>query len=174
MYLPYLRRNEVKGLFATILLFQIYYCSRTHSQLSQFVKEIQKSPFADNVRLVPLASRNIMCINESVKSLGGNALINERCLEMQKKSSKATNEDDTGDRDVKLQRKKRKAGGGRCPFYKQSTIENLRDQALLKVLDIEELVSHGKRLHACPYYSSRHATKDAQIIGNVLGFPSCT
>ena len=154
-----------------ILLFQIYYCSRTHSQLSQFVKEIQKSPFADNVRLVPLASRNIMCINESVKSLGGNALINERCLEMQQKSSKATIDDDTGDGDVKLKRKKRKGGGGRCQFYKQSTIENLRDQALLKVLDIEELVSHGKKLGGCPYYASRHATKDAQIIGNVFGFP---
>ena len=115
-----------------------------------------------------------MCINESVKSLGGNALINERCLEMQQKSSKATIDDDTGDGDVKQKRKKRKGGGGRCPFYKQSTIENLRDQALLKVLDIEELVSHGKRLNACPYYASRHATKDAQIIGNFLGFPLCT
>ena len=84
--------------------------------------------------------------------------------------SGSSSNDDTGDRDVKLQRKKRKAGGGRCPFYKQSTIENLRDQALLKVLDIEELVSHGKKLGACPYYASRHATKDAQIIGNFFGF----
>ena len=111
-----------------------------------------------------------MCINESVKRLGGNALINERCLEMQQKSSKATNddEDDAGDKAVKLQRKKKKTGSGRCPFHKQSTIENLRDQALLKVLDIEELVSHGKRLNACPYYASRHATNDAQIIGIVF------
>ena len=150
------------------LMFQIYYCSRTHSQLSQFVKEIQKSPFSDNVRLVPLASRNIMCINESVKKLGGNALINERCLEMQQKSSKATNDDDAGDKAAKVQRRRKKTGSGRCPFHKQSTIENLRDQALLKVLDIEELVSHGKRLNACPYYASRHATNDAQIIGIVF------
>ena len=116
---------------------------------------------------MPLASRNIMCINESVKRLGGNALINERCLEMQQKSSKATNEDEDGDKASKVQRRK-KTGSGRCPFHKQSTIENLRDQALLKVLDIEELVSHGKRLNACPYYASRHATNDAQIIGIVF------
>ena len=118
-----------------------------------------------------LASRSIMCINESVKSLGGNALINERCLDMQQqKSSKSTKDDDAGDKAVKLQRRKKKTGSGRCPFHKQSTIENLRDQALLKVLDIEELVSHGKRLNACPYYASRHATKDAQIIGIVFHF----
>ena len=163
-------RNRVSHILRWV--FQIYYCSRTHSQLSQFVKEIQKSPFSDNVRLVPLASRAIMCINESVKALGGNALINERCLEMQQKSSsKAAVDDDADDKAVKLQRRKKKTGtGGRCPFHKQSTIETLRDQALLKVLDIEELVSHGKRLNACPYYASRHATKDAQIIGDVLYF----
>ncbi|RUS73450.1 hypothetical protein EGW08_018787, partial [Elysia chlorotica] len=36
---------------------KIYYCSRTHSQLSQFVREIMKSPFCDDVRVVSLGSR---------------------------------------------------------------------------------------------------------------------
>ncbi|MGH0139511.1 UNVERIFIED_CONTAM: hypothetical protein FKN15_040835 [Acipenser sinensis] len=38
---------------------KIYYCSRTHSQLSQFVHEVQKSPFGKDTRLVSLASRQV-------------------------------------------------------------------------------------------------------------------
>uniref|UniRef100_A0AC11DLD5 DEAD/H-box helicase 11 n=1 Tax=Ovis aries TaxID=9940 RepID=A0AC11DLD5_SHEEP len=36
---------------------KIYYCSRTHSQLAQFVHEVQKSPFGQDTRLVSLGSR---------------------------------------------------------------------------------------------------------------------
>lgn len=38
---------------------QIYYCSRTHSQLAQFVHEVQKSPFANDISLVTLGSRQV-------------------------------------------------------------------------------------------------------------------
>lgn len=67
---------------------RIFYCSRTHSQLAQFVKEIQKTEFAADIRLVSLASRSNMCINDSVLSLKNNSMINERCLELQKKKPK--------------------------------------------------------------------------------------
>lgn len=36
---------------------QIFFCSRTHSQLSQFVGELQRSPYSEEVSLVPIASR---------------------------------------------------------------------------------------------------------------------
>nr|KAF6373419.1 DEAD/H-box helicase 11 [Pipistrellus kuhlii] len=36
---------------------KIYYCSRTHSQLAQFVHEVQRSPFGKDTRLVSLGSR---------------------------------------------------------------------------------------------------------------------
>lgn len=39
--------------------FQIYYCSRTHSQLAQFIHEVQKSPFANDISLVTLGSRQV-------------------------------------------------------------------------------------------------------------------
>ncbi len=141
-------------------VFQIYFCSRTHSQLSQFVKEVQKTKFAEDIRLVSLASRANMCINESVKKLQGSSLINEKCLELQKKKSKTTAKDENS-RPVKRQRNK---SGSSCPFYKSAAINDLRDQALLEVQDIEQLVNTGLEMKACPYYASRKAVEDAQVV----------
>ncbi|KAG8232334.1 hypothetical protein J437_LFUL012924, partial [Ladona fulva] len=56
---------------------KIIYCSRTHSQLSQFVNEVKSSPYANSIRLVSLASRQSLCINPSVNRLKSQALINE-------------------------------------------------------------------------------------------------
>ena len=64
---------------------QIFYCSRTHSQLAQFVREVQKSPFNDSTRVVSLGSRQNLCINDDVKRLKNINKINDRCLELQKK-----------------------------------------------------------------------------------------
>lgn len=68
-------------LYTTLQTFdcnvQIIVCSRTHSQLSQFVHEVERSPYSD-VRLVPLASRQNYCINPAVRKLKSLALINER------------------------------------------------------------------------------------------------
>lgn len=41
------------------LCSQIYYCSRTHSQLAQFVHEVQKSPFGKDISVVTLGSRQV-------------------------------------------------------------------------------------------------------------------
>ena len=38
---------------------QVFYCSRTHSQLSQFISELQRTSFADTVASVALASRKV-------------------------------------------------------------------------------------------------------------------
>uniref|UniRef100_A0A8D2LEI1 DEAD/H-box helicase 11 n=1 Tax=Varanus komodoensis TaxID=61221 RepID=A0A8D2LEI1_VARKO len=70
--------------FISVSLSQIYYCSRTHSQLAQFVHEVQKSPFGQETRLVSLGSRQNLCVNEDVRRLGAVQLLNDRCLEMQK------------------------------------------------------------------------------------------
>ena len=69
-----------------LIFFQIFYCSRTHSQLTQFVREVQKSPFSGSTRVVSLGSRQNLCINEDVKSLKNINRINDRCLELQKKN----------------------------------------------------------------------------------------
>lgn len=63
---------------------QIYYCSRTHSQLTQFVNELRKTVYAEDVKCVSLGSRKNLCINEEVRKLKNINRINERCLDMQK------------------------------------------------------------------------------------------
>lgn len=45
---------------------KIYFCSRTHSQLSQFMKELRKTKFASELKVVCLGSRKNLCINEGM------------------------------------------------------------------------------------------------------------
>ncbi|RLW01730.1 hypothetical protein DV515_00007729 [Chloebia gouldiae] len=136
---------------------KIYYCSRTHSQLSQFVHEVQKSPFGKNIRLVSLGSRQNLCVNEEVRRLGALQLINDRCMEMQKnKHEKKSNEENEG--------KKRRMSRAICPFYSFEQMQFLRDEVLVEVKDIEQLVSLGRETKACPYYGSRFAIPAAQLV----------
>jgi chromosome transmission fidelity protein 1 len=64
---------------------KIYYASRTHSQLSQFVHEVGKTIYAKDIYEVSLASRKNMCINKQVRELNNVNKINEACLDLQKK-----------------------------------------------------------------------------------------
>ena len=63
-------------------LTQILICSRTHSQLAQFVQEFQRTSHALDTRVVILSSRQNYCVNESVRKLKNIALINERCCDL--------------------------------------------------------------------------------------------
>lgn len=82
-----------------------------------------------------------------------------RCLDMQKKESKPTSRDEDG-RTIKRQKQK----NCKCPFYKQTLIEDLSNLALSDIQDVEDLVGQGKSIKACPYYASRKASEDAQIV----------
>ncbi|XP_069338153.1 putative ATP-dependent DNA helicase DDX11-like protein 8 isoform X1 [Eulemur rufifrons] len=137
---------------------KIYYCSRTHSQLSQFVHEVQKSPFGKDVRLVSLGSRQNLCVNEDVRSLGSVQLINDRCVDMQR--SKHEKRDEAEEEKPKRRRQKRAS----CPFYNHEQMHLLRDEILAEVKDIEQLVAVGNKARACPYYGSRFAIPAAQLV----------
>ena len=139
---------------------RIFFCSRTHSQLSQFVREIKKSPFGSDISVVSLASRAVLCVNPAVKKLQSQSAINEKCLDLGRKKSKVTALDD----DDRPTKKTKTGSGGGCPYNKQSRTAVLRDQAILSIHDIEDLVTTGTKHQSCPYYASRSALSMAQMV----------
>uniref|UniRef100_A0A673G4N8 ATP-dependent DNA helicase DDX11 n=1 Tax=Sinocyclocheilus rhinocerous TaxID=307959 RepID=A0A673G4N8_9TELE len=138
---------------------KIYYCSRTHSQLAQFVHEVQKSPYGAAVRLVNLGSRQNLCINPEVIRLGNVQMMNDRCLEMQK--NKHEKQEKASDSETKRRRGVAKAT---CPFLGFESLMAMRDEVLVKVRDVEQLLQHGRETHTCPYYSTRMAIPAAQVV----------
>nr|XP_045380616.1 ATP-dependent DNA helicase DDX11 [Camelus bactrianus] len=140
---------------------KIYYCSRTHSQLAQFVHEVQKSPFGKDTRLVCLGSRQSLCVNEEVRGLGSVQLINDRCAEMQR--SRRERNGIPEEEEAAAERRRQRRQRATCPFYSHERLQLLRDEVLLEVKDIEQLVTLGREARACPYYGSRLAIPAAQV-----------
>ncbi|XP_015179971.1 PREDICTED: probable ATP-dependent RNA helicase DDX11 [Polistes dominula] len=132
---------------------KIYFCSRTHSQLSQFVKELKRSPYSENVAVVTLASRQNYCINKSIKKLKHINLINEQCLQLQKK--KITRKEEKHIKKLKVTNS--------CPFLSGNQ-ESLMAELLSEIHDIEEIVQKGEELNTCPYYTVRKSIQDGQLI----------
>ncbi|KAK0648307.1 DNA repair helicase [Cercophora newfieldiana] len=143
---------------------KIFYTSRTHSQLTQFISELRRpvfppsvpsdtvtskregeEPTTETIKQVPLSSRQKLCINPSVSRLGSLSAINDRCTELQQSKTK-----------------------DRCAFM--PTDENLkqthqfRDAVFATLPDIEDMHQIGKGLQVCPYYASRTAIPGAEVI----------
>lgn len=142
---------------------KIYFCSRTHSQLSQFVNELKridlpaaipavqeeikkKDKLHEELKHLSLGARKNLCINSKVSSLKSTTAINERCLELQ---------------DAKTPKEKK------CPFVpnkeNEGTVLDFQHHALAKIRDIEDLGSLGKKLGVCPYYATRPAVKPSEV-----------
>ncbi|KAH5734280.1 hypothetical protein HBI17_203830 [Parastagonospora nodorum] len=141
---------------------KIFFCSRTHSQLTQFTSELGrvKMPPAitpddqdadvdrlvDDVKHLTLGSRKNLCINSKVSRLGNATAINERCVELQQATS----------------------AEGKCPHMpnkeSETLVNDFRDHALAKIRDIEDLGALGKKLGVCPYYASRPAIQHCEIV----------
>ncbi|KAH8351268.1 hypothetical protein KR084_003770 [Drosophila pseudotakahashii] len=134
---------------------QIFFCSRTHSQLTQIVAELRKTPHGQSVRCISLGSRQQLCGNPQVRSLRQVGLMNERCLEMASQK---------GQPNPSKKSRLTSGAGGKCQFMAPSLVESLRDLALTEPMDIEELASEGVACGACSYYASRSALEQAQLI----------
>jgi chromosome transmission fidelity protein 1 len=77
---------------------QIIYCSRTHSQLAQFVHEVNRTIYRDRVRVVAMGSRANLCVHPHVRALGSALRINDRCLDLlQQKDKTKKNDGKDGD-----------------------------------------------------------------------------
>ncbi|XP_065834484.1 ATP-dependent DNA helicase DDX11-like [Oscarella lobularis] len=137
---------------------KIYYCSRTHSQLTQFVGEIRRSPYASSIRVVVLGSRQTLCINDAVRSLGSVSLMNEKCIDL--RTSTAVAKTTTTD---KAKRKKSTAPP-KCPYYQRDRIDVVSNGILSTIQDIEETARSGRLERGCPYYGSRRAQPFAHLV----------
>ncbi|KZW01490.1 DNA repair helicase, partial [Exidia glandulosa HHB12029] len=122
---------------------KIYFASRTHTQLSQLRVELLKTPKGNLKRVVPLASRKNLCINDDLKRSGVD--IDEGCRAML-----------TGDK------------GKRCSYLpppdEASRMLDFRDHILASPKDIEDLVALGQEMKTCPYFGSRRAVAQAEIV----------
>jgi chromosome transmission fidelity protein 1 len=142
---------------------KIFFCSRTHSQLTQFTSELGRvtmppaftpddndmadvDNLVEDVKHLTLGSRKNLCINSKVSRLGNATAINERCVELQQATSAET----------------------KCPHMpnkeNESLVTDFRDHALAKIRDIEDLGALGKKLGVCPYYASRPAIQHCEIV----------
>ncbi|KAF8461097.1 helicase C-terminal domain-containing protein, partial [Kalaharituber pfeilii] len=141
-----------------ILKKYVFYCSRTHSQLTQFVHELKRikvppafplevNEIQEEVKHVPLGSRKNLCINPKVQKLSSITAINERCLELQQSG---------------------KSQEPKCRFLPdqddQVVVREFRDYTLAQIRDIEELGNLGKKIGVCPYYASRATIKPSEIV----------
>ena len=148
------------SLIRIILTSQIFYCSRTHSQLTQFINELRRPKFPptiwdestkdtdiEDLKHLTLGSRKNLCINPSVNKLNSLTAINERCSELQQSST---------------------AKEHKCAFLpnkeNQPLVNTFRDHALASIRDIEDMGALGKEIGICPYYASRAAIKPAEIV----------
>ncbi|KUJ14865.1 CHL1 helicase [Mollisia scopiformis] len=139
---------------------KIFYCSRTHSQLTQFINELRRVNFPpsikdadtkdtdiEDLKHLTLGSRKNLCINPSVNKLNSLTAINERCSELQQSST---------------------AKEHKCVFLpnkeNQALVNTFRDHSLATIRDIEDMGSLGKEIGICPYYASRSAIKPSEIV----------
>ncbi|KAI0710304.1 DNA repair helicase [Cerioporus squamosus] len=156
---------------------KIYYASRTHSQLSQVLHELRKLKLKLNValphaseppgprppgkrpasriddededeegsgpRAVSLGSRKQLCIHERLREKAGD--LDEACRQM------------LGEK-----------GKKRCPHLptteEETRMLDLRDQILATPKDIEDLFHIGQAGDVCPYFGSRRAIPQAQLV----------
>ncbi|KAG5330062.1 DDX11 helicase, partial [Acromyrmex heyeri] len=132
---------------------KIFFCSRTHSQLTQFVHELKRSPYSQEISVVPLSSRQNYCINKNVKRLKHINLINETCLQLQKKKTTVKKEKDL----------KRSKTTSSCPFIPGDQ-KLLMAEVLTSIQDIEEITQKGQENNTCPYYGSRKSLQNGQLI----------
>lgn len=138
---------------------KIIYATRTHSQLNQFVSEIQKTRFRP--RVVTVGSRANLCVNDSVLALKQGSLINDRCNELREGKSKGEKKA----KDEKGQTKTLAKPSCSCEYFKQDAIEDLADHILsLKAMTLGSVIESGRRLMGCPYFSSRSALPICELV----------
>ena len=61
--------------------FRVIYCSRTHSQIQEFIKELKKTNFAKNLKIAHLGSKRNACLYEEIRNAPNSQTSNNLCEE---------------------------------------------------------------------------------------------
>ena len=143
---------------------KIIFCSRTHSQLIQFVNELRRvqaptsfpseekpdllgSDPEERVKHLSLGSRKNLCINPKVARLASTTAVNEQCLELQEPGM---------------------AKDKKCPYLPsrndKERVLMFRDRAIAQIRDIEDIANLGRDMELCPYYAARSAITTTEVL----------
>ncbi|XP_068934202.1 Fanconi anemia group J protein isoform X2 [Petaurus breviceps papuanus] len=132
-------KKERGGKFKTP---KIFFGTRTHRQIAQITRELRRTAYS-GVRMTILSSRDHTCVHPEVI---GNFNRNEKCMELMDGKN------------------------GRSCYFNHG-VHKISEQHALQTFpgmcrawDIEDLVSLGKKLKACPYYAARELMLDADIV----------
>ena len=122
---------------------QIYYSSRTHSQLTnvfysiikhQVIKEIKKTCYFPETTV--LSSRENSCVNDLIRtSAKSKGSLNNECQKVRKINA--------------------------CNYFSNPMTKKGEDNSMI---DIEELVLKGKKQYFCPFYFSRSKIQTSDIV----------
>ncbi|KAG1712977.1 hypothetical protein DVH05_000707 [Phytophthora capsici] len=137
------------------LIPKIFFCSRTHSQLTQAVNELKNCPDSymeaipgsTELKSCVLASKRMLCVNEEVNA--DPMLVNEKCQEL------------------RLEKERRRMAGdeeeeGGCK-YNQTSFGRLRSRAP-HVWDIEDIKNLASTCEECAYFFSKSELETAHIV----------
>ncbi|KAG7597747.1 ATP-dependent helicase C-terminal [Arabidopsis suecica] len=118
----------------------IYYASRTHSQITQVIREYRKTGY--RVPMAVLASRKHYCTNRHVL---GKDNVDDECRLLLKDKANI-----------------------QCSEFKNvnkiTSHPSLQPRGHNEVHDIEDLVKVGKNVRGCPYFASWSMAENAQLV----------
>lgn len=135
----------------------IVYASRTHSQLSQVVRELRNTRYRPKHAV--LGSRELMCVNPKVKTSGSTSSdVDRGCAKLGKdRKCRFRNNLEGFVAPSDESRGNVGGGGGGCGGGGGG-------EAQQPVLDVEDLVTLGKKRSICPFYYTRSHVKDAELV----------
>ncbi|EKG04513.1 helicase, putative [Trypanosoma cruzi] len=131
------QRYQIEGAGRT----RVIYCSRTHAQLRQVIRELKRTRYGDIFSMSLLGSREHMCVNSQVLRLPTAQAQQSMCNTLREEK--------------------------KCRFYRGFQARNDHNTAVKDgkwVHDMEDLVSDGRKCGYCPYYSEREEAKEADIV----------
>eukprot|EP00934_Nitzschia_sp_Nitz4_P001171 Nitzschia sp. Nitz4//scaffold2_size372955//57610//61680//NITZ4_000371-RA/size372955-snap-gene-0.9-mRNA-1//1//CDS//3329546620//1171//frame0 len=138
------RKTDENGKPVAFRTPTIIYASRTHSQLSQVIRELRNTRYRPKHAV--LGSREHMCVNPKVKKAHSTATdINHDCSRLGK--------------DRKCSYRNRLDGFEPPNEERGSCLSGAQ-----QVRDMEELVAMGKDRKVCPFYYTRDLVADAELI----------